>query len=223
MSGGHAETRCAWDSDATNRWLRLESGVRPSSRRSGGDHRAQGGRGSLDLAQVVTRGTSLCCVVARDEIREGRRRPCRISGGRRRAARSRTRFDMVQPRRGALGFPRLRVLPSPPGVVQPADFVRQAWDWALRSGRTRPAAAPRGVDERCSRSDGSSGRRACRGDGRERGIHDGLALRRDVSRAGQFSHPRECDGPTGLGAGQPLGRPTRDRRSDRRDSRSLVG
>ena len=174
------------------------------------------------LAQVVTGGTSLSCVVARDEVRQGRRHPCRISGCRRRRRTSCSSRHGLATSRPA-GFPRFRVLPSPPGVVQSADFVRQAWDRALRSGRARPAAAPRGMDERCSRSDGRSGRRACRGDGRERGIHDGLALRRDVPGAGQCSHPRECDSPTSLGAGQPLGRPTRDRRSDRRNSRSVMG
>ncbi len=99
----------------------------------------------------------------RDAVREKGRRAHRVPDRRRgTAARHRARLHVVQPCRGAVGLARIRALPAPPLLVQPADLVRQVRDRPLGSDPIQGAAPAGGLDGRRVRSNGRRRARAGR-------------------------------------------------------------
>ena len=116
---------------------------------------------------------------AGDALRQERRRQHRVSGRRRRSARSGVRDGMGVASRILLEGAVVRPVPQAARVVFPPDPVRQAGDGALRS--RDGAAHARRADGRCTGGDGSGGIGARRAARDLRGRADVLAVRRDVS------------------------------------------
>ena len=157
---------------------------------------------------------------AGDPLRQERRRQHRVSGGRRRPARSGVRDGVGVAPRVLLEGAVVRALPQPARVVLAPDPVRQAGDRAVRS-RDRAADARR-ADGRRAGGDGGGGIGARRAARHFRGRADVLAVRRDLSgedeRARDDRHLREAH----LGSGLPVGADARNTRVVlRRDPRAL--